>query len=124
MLERLNWPVYPEAAKSAKRLRRKFCSLRERDLQSDHLLDNDLYPDLEHRQLLGYTVDCRFGGSHIVQICLMEHEGVMVKAEKMSRVRCLLNIQQSVPIARGLRRVGVDPFKNCTSGKLALGILA
>jgi hypothetical protein len=54
----------------------------------------------------------------------MEHEGIMVKSEKMSRVRCLFNSKQIIPIARGLGRVGVDPFKNCTCGELALEVLA
>jgi hypothetical protein len=95
-----------------------------RALQSDHLLDNDLYPDLQHGQLLRYAIDDCLACSHVVQIRLVEHEGVVVKPEKMSSVRCLLNSQQCIPIARGLRRVCVDPFKNCACGKLALDILA
>ena len=95
-----------------------------RELQSDHFLDNDLYPDLDHGQLLRYAIDDCLACGHIVQIGLMKHEWVMVKSEKMSRVRCLLNSQQIIPIAGGLRRVGVDPLKNCAGGKLALGKLA
>jgi hypothetical protein len=94
-----------------------------RGLQSDHFLDNDLYPDLEHGQLLRYAIDDCLACGHIVQIGLMKHEWVMVKSEKMSRVRCLFNSQQIIPIAGGLRRIGIDPLKNCACGKLTLGIL-
>jgi hypothetical protein len=95
-----------------------------RGLQSDHFLNNGLYPGLQQGQLLGYAIDDCFVCGNIVQIGLMEHEWVMMKSEKMSRVCCLLNSQQIVPIAGGLRSIGVDPLKNCARGKLALVTLA
>ena len=54
----------------------------------------------------------------------MEHVWVVVKPEKMSCVCSLFNGQQRIPVAGGLRRVGIDPFKNCARGKLALDLLA
>ncbi len=75
---------------------------------------------MEHGQLRSDAVDGGGSGSDVVQICLMEHEGIVVKPEKMSRVRGFFDSEQIVPIARGLRCIGVDPFENCASGELAL----
>jgi len=56
------------------------------NLQSHHLLSNNFYPDLEHGQLRRHPIDGGSRCSDVVQVCLMEHERIMVKAEKMSRV--------------------------------------
>ena len=88
--------------------------------QAHHLLDNDFDPDLKHGQLLGDTVDDGVPCRHVIQVGLMEHEWVMVKAEKMARVGGFFDGQQVIPITRGSRSVGVDPFKDRTGRKLAL----
>ena len=59
--------------------------------QADHLLGDSFDPSLEHGELRRDSVNDGVGCGHVVEIGLMEHEGIMVKPEKMACVCSFLN---------------------------------
>ena len=89
--------------------------------QANHLLNNGFNPNLEHGQLRGNTVDNCVWCRDVVQVCLMEHEWIVVQTQEMARVCRLFNTQERVPITSWGWCVGIVPFGNSTVGKLALG---
>jgi hypothetical protein len=94
----------------------------ELHLQSDQLLCDCLDPSLEQRQLGGHAINCSRASGNIVEVCLMEHERIVMKAKQMACISCLLQCQECIPIARSCR--SIDPLEDSTSWKLALWKLA
>lgn len=88
--------------------------------QANHFLNDSLDPNLEHRQLLGYSVDHCVSCGHVVEIRLMEHKRVVMEAEKMARIGGFFNTEESVPVAGRSGCIGVDPFEDGAGGELAL----
>jgi hypothetical protein len=88
--------------------------------QAHHFLNDRLDPNLEHGHLCGYSVDDCLACGHVVEIRLMEHEGIVVQAEEVASVRRFLHCEEVIPITGGSRSVGVDPFEDGASRKLAL----
>lgn len=80
-----NWPIHTRAGSAVAIYISKINS------QSNHFLDNCFNPCLEKRILLRDSIDGGLASCSIVQICLMKHEGIMMKPEEMAGIGLFLN---------------------------------
>lgn len=86
--------------------------------KSNHLLNNSFYPCLEEREFFRYSINLSLRCSEIIQIRLVEHEGVVMQAEKMTGIGIFLELQECVPITVASR--SIDPFQDGAWRQLTL----
>jgi hypothetical protein len=91
------------------------------NIQPDHLLHYGLYPCLEYRVFRCISIDCNRRHVSLSQVCLMEHERIVVEAQEMASVGCLFQSKERIEVTRA--RSGCDPFGHCTGWQIALNTL-